>query len=108
MFFNLKLKLVTFTSSKGDMKTKSNSKELQPVNLKQQNAKHSFNITIRDREHFYKIVTWLNKIVGRGEDKWTMEGRALKSLKMGKSITRKVYVFQEDFDASSALYLSIL
>lgn len=88
--------------------TKQTAPKAPPVNLKEQNASHTFAVTIRDRDHFYKIVNWLNTNVGKGEDKWTMEGRVLKSLKQGKSITRKVYVFRPDFDAEASLYLSLL
>ena len=79
-----------------------------PVNLKEKNAAHTFRVTIRDREHFYKLVNWLNTNVGKGQDKWTMEGRVLKTLKNGKTISPKVYIFREDFDPSSSLYLSLL
>lgn len=83
-------------------------KNISPVNLKEQTAKYSFRITIRDRKHFYKIVNWLNESLGKGTDKWTMEGRALKLLKEGKSVSRKIYVYTENFDESAALYLSLL
>ena len=79
-----------------------------PENLKEKNAQHSFRITIRDREHFYRIVTWLNTNVGKGEDKWTMEGRVLRSLKQGKTVSPKIYIFKEGFDPSSSVYLSLL
>lgn len=79
-----------------------------PVNLKEQNASHIFRVTIRDREHFYKIVKWLNENVGKGEDKWTMEGRVLKTLKVGKTVTPKIYVYPADFDTAGAVYLSLL
>lgn len=79
-----------------------------PPNLKEQNAIHTFRITIRDREHFYKLVNWLNTHVGKGEDKWTIEGRVLKTLKSGKTISPKIYIFREDFDPASSLYLSLL
>lgn len=79
-----------------------------PVNLKEKNAVHSFRVTIRDREHFYKIVGWLNTNVGHGENNWTMEGRVLKSLKQGKTVSPKIYIFKIDFDPSSSLYLSLL
>ncbi len=82
--------------------------KVTPVNLKEKNAVHTFRVTIRDRDHFYKIVNWLNTNVGKGEDNWTMEGRVLKSLKMGKTATPMVYIFREDFDTSSSLYLSLL
>lgn len=79
-----------------------------PVNLKEKNAVHDFRITIRDRDHFYKLVNWLNENVGKGEDNWTMEGRVLRTLKQGKSISPKIYIFREDFDTTSSLYLSLL
>ena len=80
----------------------------QPVNLKEKNAAHNFRVTIRDREHFYKLVNWLNTNVGKGKDKWTMEGRVLKTLKGGKAVSPKIYIFREDFDPASSLYLSLL
>lgn len=80
----------------------------QPVNLKEQNAAHTFRVTVRDRDHFYKIVNWLNANVGKGKDKWTMEGRVLKSVKAGKPVSPKVYIFKEEFDPASSLYLSLL
>lgn len=80
----------------------------EPVNLKEQNARHTFRVTIRDRDHFYKLVNWLNENVGKGSTKWTMEGRVLKSLKQGKTVSPKIYVFREDFDPASSLYLSLL
>lgn len=86
---------------------KSTSKEA-PVNLKEKNAAHTFKVTIRDREHFYKIVNWLNSNVGKGEENWTMEGRILKSLKEGKTVSPKVYIMKADFDPASAMYLTLL
>jgi hypothetical protein len=83
------------------------SKSTPPVNLKEQNAVHSFRLTIRDREHFYRVVKWMNQNVGKGSDKWTVEGRVLKSLKQGKAVDRKIYVFRHDFDEGSALFLSL-
>lgn len=88
--------------------TKLTTPKAQPVNLKEQNAVHTFRVTIRDREHFYKLIKWLNDNVGKGEDKWTMEGRVLKTLKQGKSVAPKVYIFKQDFDPASSLYLSLL
>jgi hypothetical protein len=77
-------------------------------NLKEQNAAHSFRVVVRDRDHFYKIVNWLNENVGKGSKNWTMEGRPLKVLKQGKVPQPMVYIFKDDFDESSALYLSLL
>lgn len=87
---------------------KQKSPKVAPENLKEKNAAHTFRVTIRDTDHFYKLVNWLNINIGKGNDKWTMEGRVLKSLKAGKSINRKVYIFREDFDPASSLYLSLL
>jgi hypothetical protein len=84
------------------------TEKAQPVNLKEQNAAHTFRVTIRDREHFYRLVKWLNENVGRGEDKWTMEGRVLRRLKQGANVNPNVYIFRQDFDPSSALYLSLI
>ena len=87
--------------------TNQTSKDI-PTNLKEQNAAHIFRIVIRDREHFYRLVKWLNDNVGKGEDKWTMEGRVLKTIKQGKTVNPKIYIFKPDFDTSSALYLSLI
>jgi hypothetical protein len=78
------------------------------VNLKEQNAVHNFRVLIRDRDHFYRLVKWLNDNVGKGADKWTMEGRVLKTIKQGKSVNPKIYIFRQDFDPASALYLSLI
>lgn len=90
------------------MDKQNTTKSTTPVNLKEQNAAHTFRLTIRDRDHFYKIVNWLNANVGKGDDKWTMEGRVLKVLKQGKPVNKAVYIFRQDFDPQSALYLSLL
>lgn len=87
--------------------TKKDTQELV-VNLKEQKAAHTFRVVIRDREHFYRLVKWLNDNVGKGQDKWTMEGRVLKNIKQGKTINPKIYIFNHDFDPSSALYLSLI
>ena len=86
--------------------SKQDTKTL-PVNLKEQNAAHTFRLVVRDREHFYKLVNWLNENVGKGADKWTMEGRVLKRLKAG-TVSPTVYIFRQDFDPASALYLSLI
>lgn len=79
-----------------------------PVNLKAQNATHSFRLTIRDKEHFYRIVKWLNENVGKGSDKWTMEGKVLRRLTRGATVSPLVYIFKQDFDTSSALFLNLI
>jgi hypothetical protein len=77
-------------------------------NLKKQNARHSFRITIRDRTHFYKIVNWLNENVGKGTSNWTMEGRVLKGLRSGKKVSPEIYIYSENFNPDSSLYLTLL
>lgn len=79
-----------------------------PLHPKEATAKHVFRITVRDTVHFYKIVRWLNDNVGRGRTMWTMEGRVLRGLKDGKSVTRKVFIYIDEFDTSAAMYLSLL
>jgi len=76
--------------------------------MKEKNASHTFRVTIRDQPHFYKIVNWLNTNVGKGEDKWTMEGRVLRILKQGKTVSPNIYIYRVDFEESNALYLSLL
>lgn len=88
-------------------KSTSPSKD-QPVNLKEKNADHIFRVTIRDEQHFYRLIKWLNENVGKGSDKWTMEGRVLKSLRQNKTVSPKIYIFKEEFDESNASYLSLL
>lgn len=87
---------------------KQNTPKETPVNLKEKNAAHTFKVIIRDREHFYKLVNWLNANVGKGTENWTMEGRVLKTLKSGKSVNPKVYIMKPGFDPASSLYLSLL
>lgn len=81
---------------------------VQPVNLKEQNARHTFTLNFRDTEHFYKVVNWMNLHVGKGSDKWTTQGRVKKHLMSGKSYSTKVYVFVDQFDESSILFLSLI
>jgi hypothetical protein len=88
--------------------TRQDTPTNQPLNLKEKNAVHTFRINVRDRDHFYRLVKWLNDNVGKGEDKWTMERRVLKSLNVGKTVNTKVYIFVENFDLASSLYLNLL
>lgn len=90
------------------MKRGNNTEKKVPINKKELNSRYSCRITIRDKEHFYKITNWLNKNVGKGMENWTMEGRVLRALKAGKTISPKIYIFKNDFDESSLLYLSLL
>ncbi len=90
-------------------KQKTPKEAITPVNLKEQNACHTFTLTFRDREHFYRVVKWMNDAAGKGKDKWTTQGRVLKPLtSTGKPVTTKIYVFVESFDPQSSLYLSLV
>lgn len=89
-------------------KQKAPTEKVHPVNLKEQNARHTFTITFRDTGHFYRVVNWMNSQVGKGGDKWTVQGRVLKTLKQQKTVTSKVYVFVENFDESAASFLSLV
>lgn len=79
-----------------------------PPNLKEQNSIHSFRVKVRDREHFYKIVNWLNLNVGKGTEYWTMEGHVLRAIRDGVTVAPLIYIFKEDFDVSSSVYLSLI
>lgn len=90
------------------MTTTTTPKGHAQANLKELNAVHKGQLIIRDREHFYKIVKWLNDNVGKGEDKWTMGGRVLKSLKAGNTVNTFVYIFVADEHPSPLVYLACL
>lgn len=79
-----------------------------PVNLKAAKATHSFRVSIRDKEHFYRLVSWLNENVGKGSEFWTMEGRVLRNIKMGKKVDPLIYIFSDKFEESAILFLSII
>jgi hypothetical protein len=80
-----------------------------PQSSRPSRATYSFKLTIRDKEHFYAIVDWLNKNVGKGSEFWTMEGRPLRSLqKTRTSVKKSIYIFKDDFDPASALYLALI
>ena len=72
--------------------------------------KVEFKVTFRNVEHFYKVVTWLNKNVGRGKDNWTIPGRVKRSLERNrKPVIKNIHVFKEGFDAQeTAMYLNLL
>lgn len=68
----------------------------------------AFNITFRDKDHFYRVVSWLNANVGHGKKYWTVLGRVLRNLHRGKMHTATVQVFDPEFDESNASFLSLL
>jgi hypothetical protein len=79
------------------------------VNLKEQNALHSFRITFRDTKQFYAVVNWLNENVGKGRSKWTMSGRqVLFYLRKGETRTVTVYIYSDNFSDSDATALSLM
>lgn len=65
----------------------------ESINLKEQNALIKCNIIIRDVEHFYQIVKWLNKKCGSGRANWSMGGRILRHVRRGKSTETVIYIF---------------
>lgn len=70
---------------------------------------HTFDITLRDVDHFYKVVKWLNKHVGMGKSHWQMRyGKILRHLKEGKTVNQTVLIYVDSFDTTSALYLTLL
>ena len=89
------------------MSKKDQDKKTNP-NLKEQNAKYSCRVVLRDRDHFYKVTNWLNQNVGKGSSYWTMEGSPLSRISKGETPDIKVYIFKDNFDESSALFLSLL
>ena len=68
----------------------------------------SFSVTFRDKAHFDRVVKWLNNNVGPGKDNWTLEGKVLTHLRKRKQISRKVKIFNKEFDETSAVYLSLI
>jgi hypothetical protein len=66
------------------------------------------NISFRDRDHFYKVVKWLNTNVGHGKDNWTIDGRVLRLLKRHTIVNRAVIIRNMSFQKDDALYLSLL
>lgn len=81
---------------------------MKPVNLKEKNSCYTFRLTIRDVQHFYTIVKWLNSNVGKSSSSWTFEGRVLRTLKKGQIATPLVYIFNDNFDKDSILFLNLL
>lgn len=80
----------------------------QENNVKAKRSLHTFNITVRDKAHFDKLIIWLNQNVGRGANSWSMEGRILKTLKRGKPITTQIYIFNPEIEKDVALFLTLL
>ena len=67
-----------------------------------------FKIEFRDVVHFYKVITWLNKNVGHGAKRWTMDGRVLKYLKDGQPKLVNLRVFDKEFEEENALFLCLI
>ena len=80
-----------------------------PVNKKEEDARYSFSLKVRDTEHFYKVVKWLNTNVGRGSDKWTMKGKIRRQLQSGAGpVETVVYIFIDEFSEDNALFVNLL
>lgn len=84
-------------------------KESAPlVNLKEQNACHTFTVKVRDTAHFYRIVQWMNTNVGKGKEFWTTRGKVRRFLSEGKPHDTTIYVFVPTFETESALFLNLV
>ena len=72
--------------------------------------KNSMKLTFRDKEHFYKIVHWLNTNVGKGKESWTIHGKVLKHLRNNnKPVSRSVLIHKGEVDIEEAqLYLTLI
>ena len=71
----------------------------------------SMKISFRDKEHFYKIVHWLNGNVGKGKNNWTIHGKVLKHLRHSgsKVIARNVIIHKDGIDLDETqLYLTLI
>lgn len=73
--------------------------------------KTQFQVTFRDKEHFYRCVNWLNKNVGQGIRHWKITRKVVAKLKYGP-VVRTVLVYDDDFSKeeaeSTALFLTLL
>lgn len=54
-----------------------------------------FQFTVRDKEHFYQVIRWLNANIGHGNRNWSMTNKTLKGLieeKKPKTAGIKIHV----------------
>ena len=59
--------------------------------------KFQLKIAIRDRDHFYNIVRYLNKHVGKGKDNWNMTNGVLKKLNNYGHADAQIRVYKDGF-----------
>lgn len=76
--------------------------------MKALNSKHQFRVPIRDREHFFRIINWMNSNVGKGREFWSIEGKVMKHLDRNKTVVKTIYVYVDDFDETISTYLNLL
>jgi len=77
-------------------------------NIEEKTIVATIPVTFRDKDHFYKVIRWLNANVGSGTRNWTFSGRVLNQLKRGETVTRDVYVYNVDFDVECTVYLALI
>lgn len=67
-------------------------------------------VNIRDVDHFYSIVSILNKMLGHGKDKWTMRGRPLRAIRYasGRKDTTVTILIPEGTESLIATELKLL
>ena len=79
----------------------------QPENMKEKNARAKIPLSFRSKDHFYKIVNYLNTELGKGEQFWTMAGRPLRRIKATGHAESVVYIYV-DHPPEFGVYLSLL
>ena len=47
---------------------------MNKISKRSESAVYSFRISFRDKEHFYKIIHWLNQNLGKGRQYWELSG----------------------------------
>lgn len=65
-------------------------------------------VHVRDLDHFYRIVRWLNSNIGRGQSNWTMRGRARRSILRGDRNLTILINSDINIEESCGLYLSLI
>ena len=63
-----------------------------------------FKITIENRDHFYRIVKFLNATCGPGKKNWTMTGRILQRV-LHRAAEVDLHIFNSDVNAEDILFM---
>jgi hypothetical protein len=68
----------------------------------------SITLTIRDKDHFKKVINWLNDNIGKGREHWTCTGKVLRKLQYGRSVTTKFHFVDEGASKQVASFVALL